>query len=242
MWSDLKNKVILVTGAGAGIGNALVKQLASAGATVIAVARSEAQLKDLVASDAQRIKPLLLDLSNWDKVREGLAAVPQLDGLVNNAGVAIIKPFEELTEQDFDTHFNVNIKAVFNVTQALLPKLRNGSSIVNVSSIAASRSFAGHTAYSATKAAVDSLTKSLALELGVRQIRVNSVNPTVVLTKMGRDNWTDPAKSGPLLAHIPLNRFCEVHEVVDAIGYLLSQKSSFVNGHHINLEGGYAVS
>ncbi|XP_030564362.1 L-xylulose reductase [Drosophila novamexicana] len=242
MWSDLKNKVILVTGAGAGIGNALVKQLASAGATVIAVARSEAQLKDLVASDAKHIKPLLLDLSNWDKVREGLAAVPQLDGLVNNAGVAIIKPFEELTEQDFDTHFNVNIKAVFNVTQALLPKLRNGSSIVNVSSIAASRSFAGHTAYSATKAAVDSLTKSLALELGVRQIRVNSVNPTVVLTKMGRDNWTDPAKSGPLLAHIPLNRFCEVHEVVDAIGYLLSQKSSFVNGHHINLEGGYAVS
>ncbi|EDW65173.1 L-xylulose reductase [Drosophila virilis] len=242
MWSDVKNKVILVTGAGAGIGNALVKQLASAGATVIAVARSEAQLKDLVASDAKHIKPLLLDLSNWDKVREGLAAVPQLDGLVNNAGVAIIKPFEELTEQDFDTHFNVNIKAVFNVTQALLPKLRNGSSIVNVSSIAASRSFAGHTAYSATKAAVDSLTKSLALELGVRQIRVNSVNPTVVLTKMGRDNWTDPAKSGPLLAHIPLNRFCEVHEVVDAIGYLLSQKSSFVNGHHINLEGGYAVS
>ncbi|XP_017871595.1 PREDICTED: L-xylulose reductase [Drosophila arizonae] len=242
MWSDLKNKVILVTGAGAGIGNALVKQLAAAGATVIAVARSEPQLRDLVAIDAQHIKPLLLDLRDWNKVREGLSAVPPLDGLVNNAGVAIIKPFAELTEQDFDTQFDVNIKAVFNVTQALLPKLRNGSSIVNVSSIAASRSFAGHTAYSATKAALDSLTKSLALELGERQIRVNSVNPTVVLTKMGRDNWSDPGKSGPLLAHIPLHRFCEVHEVVDAIGYLLSSKSSFVNGHHINLEGGYSVS
>ncbi|TDG39475.1 hypothetical protein AWZ03_014101 [Drosophila navojoa] len=242
MWSDLKNKVILVTGAGAGIGNALVKQLAAAGATVIAVARSEAQLRDLVAVDEQHIKPLLLDLRDWNKVREDLSAVPPLDGLVNNAGVAIIKPFAELTEQDFDTQFDVNIKAVFNVTQALLPKLRNGSSIVNVSSIAASRSFAGHTAYSATKAALDSLTKSLALELGERQIRVNSVNPTVVLTKMGRDNWSDPAKSGPLLAHIPLHRFCEVQEVVDAIGYLLSSKSSFVNGHHINLEGGYSVS
>ncbi|KAH8416846.1 hypothetical protein KR222_007741 [Zaprionus bogoriensis] len=243
MWPSLNNKVILVTGAGGGIGSALVQQLASVGATVIAVARNECQLKELVAGDeTKRIKPLLLDLSDWDNVAAGLANVPQLDGLVNNAGVAIIKPFAELTEQDFDTHFDVNIKAVFRVTQALLPKLRDGSSVVNVSSLAASRSFAGHTAYSATKAAVDSLTKSLALELGPRKIRVNSVNPTVVLTKMGRDNWSAPEKSGPLLAHIPLNRFCEVHEVTDAIGYLLSDKSSFINGHHINIEGGYSVS
>ncbi|KAH8289344.1 hypothetical protein KR054_004036 [Drosophila jambulina] len=242
MWTDLAGKVILVTGAGAGIGQALVKQLASSGVSVIAVARKEEQLKELVSFDPKHIQPLQLDLSEWQKVREVLANVPMLDGLVNNAGVAIIKPFEELTEQDFDTHFDVNIKAVFNVTQALLPRLRDGASIVNVSSIASTRSFAGHTIYSATKAALDSLTKSLALELGPRRIRVNSVNPTVVLTKMGRDNWTDPAKSGPLLAHIPLNRFCEVHEVVDATGYLLSSKSSFVNGHHILLEGGYSVS
>ncbi|XP_068158935.1 L-xylulose reductase [Drosophila tropicalis] len=242
MWGDLKDKVILVTGTGSGIGHALVQELAKAGATVIAVARNDAQLKELASYDPKHIQTLKLDLAHWDQVKETLSKVPQLDGLVNNAGVAIIKPFEELTEQDFDTHFNVNIKAVFNVTQALLPKLRDGSSIVNVSSIAASRSFAGHTAYSATKAALDSLTKSLALELGPRKIRVNSVNPTVVLTKMGRDNWSDPAKSGPLLAHIPLNRFCEVQEVVDAIGYLLSNKSTFVNGHHILLEGGYAVS
>lgn len=138
--------------------------------------------------------------------------------------------------------FDVNIKAVFNVTQTLLPKMKENSSIVMVSSLAASRSFDGHSAYSATKAAVDSLTRSLALELGPRNIRVNSVNPTVVLTKMGRDNWSDPAKANPLLSHIPLSRFCEVHEVVDAMVYLLSDKSSFVNGHHLNLEGGYSVS
>ncbi|XP_033252899.1 L-xylulose reductase-like [Drosophila miranda] len=127
MWADLKNKVILVTGAGAGIGQALVKELAGAGATVIAVARSEAQLKELAAFDPKHIQPLQLDLAEWQPVREALAKVPLLDGLVNNAGV--------------------------------------------------------------------------------------------VLTKMGRDNWSDPGKSGPLLAHIPLNRFCEVQEVVDATGY-----------------------
>ncbi|XP_005186167.1 L-xylulose reductase [Musca domestica] len=241
MYENMKNKTILVTGAGAGIGNELCRQLAQAGANVIAVARSTEQLKEL-RSFSPSIKTLQVDLKDWQQVRQTLATVPDLDGLVNNAAVAIIRPFTELTEQDFDNTFDVNIKAVFNVTQTVLPKLKPNSCIVNVSSLAASRSFDGHTVYSATKAAVDSLTRSLALELGPRKIRVNSVNPTVVLTKMGRDNWSDPAKSGPLLAHIPQNRFCEVQEVVDGIVYLLSDKSSFVNGHHLNLEGGYSVS
>ncbi|XP_065363725.1 L-xylulose reductase [Calliphora vicina] len=241
MYGDMKNKTILVTGAGAGIGNALCKQLAEAGANVIAVARSAEQLKEL-KTQQPTIQTLQIDLKDWQQVRQHLQKVPLLDGLVNNAGIAIIKPFSDLTEQDFDDTFDVNIKAVFNVTQTLLPKLKDNSSVVMVSSLAASRSFDGHAAYSATKAAVDSLTRSLALELGPRKIRVNSVNPTVVLTKMGRDNWSDPAKADPLLNHIPLHRFCEVQEVIDAMVYLLSEKSSFVNGHHLNLEGGYSVS
>lgn len=139
----------------------------------------------------------------------------------------------------FSSQFNVNFKAVFNVTQQIVPRLKSGSSIVNVSSLAGKIGIEGHSVYSATKAAVDSLTQSLALELGPRNIRVNSVNPTVILTKMGRDNWSDPAKSGPLLNSIPLHRFGEVFEVVDAIVYFLSSKSSFVNGHALPLEGGY---
>uniref|UniRef100_A0A1I8PT90 Ketoreductase domain-containing protein n=1 Tax=Stomoxys calcitrans TaxID=35570 RepID=A0A1I8PT90_STOCA len=241
MYENMKNKTILVTGAGAGIGNDLCKQLAEAGANVVAVARSSEQLKELRSFNSS-IKTFQVDLKDWSQVRQTLANVPALDGLVNNAGIAIIRPFTELTEQDFDDTFDVNIKAVFNVTQTVLPKLKENSSVVMVSSLAASRSFDGHAVYSATKAAVDSLTRSLALELGPRKIRVNSVNPTVVLTKMGRDNWSDPAKAGPLLAHIPQRRFCEVQEVVDAIVFLLSDKSSFVNGHHLNLEGGYSVS
>lgn len=97
----------------------------------------------------------------------------------------------------------------------------------------------GHSIYSATKAAVDSLTQSLALELGPRKIRVNSVNPTVVLTAMGLANWSDPAKSGPLLDSIPLHRFAEVSDVVEPILFLLSERSAFVNGHSLPIEGGY---
>lgn len=137
------------------------------------------------------------------------------------------------------SQFDVNFKAVFNVTQQIVPRLKSGSSIVNVSSLASKIGIQGHSVYSATKAAVDSLTQSLALELGPRNIRVNSVNPTVILTKMGRKNWSDPAKSEPLLNNIPLHRFGEVSEVVDAIVYFLSDKSSFVNGHSLPLEGGY---
>ncbi|XP_037936801.1 L-xylulose reductase [Teleopsis dalmanni] len=241
MSPDLSNKLILVTGAGKGIGYALCKFLVNCGANVIALARDAEQLSKL-KGECSNIKTINVDLRNWDATRECLSKVPPLDGLVNNAGVAIIKPFEELTKEDFDSTFDVNIKAVFNVTQALSPKLKDNASIVMVSSLAASRSFQGHSVYSATKAAIDSLTQSLALELGPRNIRVNSVNPTVVLTDMGRENWSDPKKSGPLLNHIPLRRFCEVNEVTDAISYLLSSNSSFINGHHLNLEGGYSVS
>lgn len=218
------------------------------GANVIAVSRNQSHLDSLKADCSRlvggQLTTLQLDLTDsWMKIRETLQSevTVLLDGLVNNAGVAYIKPFEKITEDDFDASFNVNVKAVFNVTQSLLQKFKEGAKIVNVSSLASTRSFAGHSAYSATKAAVDSLTKSLALELGPKKIRVNAVNPTVILTQMGRENWSDPKKAGPLLNHIPLNRFGEVDEVVNAITYLLGDESSYVNGHQLFLEGGYSV-
>lgn len=135
--------------------------------------------------------------------------------------------------------FNVNFKAMFNITQLVVPRMAAGGSIVNVSSLASKIGIAGHSVYSASKAAVDSLTQSLALDLATKNIRVNSVNPTVVLTQMGRANWSDPVKSAPLLNAIPLHRFAELHEVVEPIIYFLSERSSFINGHQLPIEGGY---
>lgn len=241
MESDLKNKTYLITGAGQGIGNELCKKLYNLGANVIALSRSIEYLNEL-KNECPNIKIICCDLKDWQNTRESLKNLENLDGLINNAGIAIIKPFSELTENDFDETFNVNIKAVFNVTQTLLPNLKKNSSVVNISSLASSRSFDGHSVYSATKAAVDSLTRSLALELSAKEIRFNTVNPTVILTKMGRENWSNPAKAEPLLNHIPLRRFGEVSEVVNTIVFLLSSNSNFVNGHHLLLEGGYSVS
>lgn len=184
-----------------------------------------------------------VDLMNWNETKQALRNVGSLDGLVNNAGIAVIKPFSEITEDDFDRQMGVNIKAVFNVCQVIVPQMRDGGSIVNVSSLASSRAFQDHSAYSISKAGVDMLTKSLALELGTlgRSIRVNSVNPTVILTKMGRENWSEPSKAKPLLDKIPMKRFGEVSEVIEPIVYLLSDKSSFINGTHMLIEGGYSV-
>jgi L-xylulose reductase len=133
----------------------------------------------------------------------------------------------------------MHVLACFNVLQSLLPKLNDGASIVNISSLAGLRAFYGHSVYSASKAGLDALTKSLAVELGPRKIRVNSVNPTVILTRMGRENWSEPSKAKPLLSKIPLGRFGEVKEVVDPVIYLLSDQSSFINGHCLPIEGGF---
>lgn len=135
---------------------------------------------------------------------------------------------------------NVNLKGIFNVTQILIPKMNDGGSIVNVSSLAGLSAFADHSVYSITKAGLDGLTRALALEYGKRNIRVNSVNPTVVWTKMSIDHWSG-ARGDELKGQIPLHRFAEVREVVDPIIFLLSGKSSFINGHSVPIEGGYSA-
>lgn len=230
------------------------------GANVFGVSRSLGPLNEIKEElKGTSFQAIQLDLADWNKTKEVLGNLDvKLDGIVNNAGIAIIKPFNELSEDDYDQVMNVNLKgkhiedntcyysaelieifqACFNVIQSLLPKLNNGASIVNISSLAGLCAFEGHSVYSASKAGLDALTKSLAVELGPRKIRVNSVNPTVILTRMGRDNWSDPAKANPLLSRIPLRRFGEVKEVVDPVIYLLSDQSSFVNGVQLPIEGG----
>lgn len=216
----------------------MVDQLVKNGANVVAVSRSAGPLEAL-KKEWPRVETIQLDISDWKQTKELLGKVGSLDGLVNNAGVAIIKSIEEFTEEDFDNTVNVNLKGQFVVTQTLLPKLKDGASIVNISSLAGLKAFPDHSVYSMTKAGLDAFTRSLALELGPRKIRVNSLNPTVILTRMGKDNWSDPKKADPLLSKIPLRRFGEVKEVVDPILFLLSDRSSYINGQMLPVEGGF---
>ncbi|KAF3691453.1 L-xylulose reductase [Channa argus] len=234
-------KRALVTGAGKGIGRATALALTRCGAKVVAVTRTQDDLNSLV-QECPSITPVCVDLADWGAAKAALEDVGPIDLLVNNAACANLQPFLEVTPEQFDQSFNVNVKAVLHVSQIVARAMKargSGGSIVNVSSQASQCAIRDHAVYCATKAALDMLTKVMALELGPYQIRVNSVNPTVVMTKMGRQGWSDPEKARTIISRIPLGHFAEVEDVVNSILFLLSDKSNMTNGVTLPVDGGF---
>nr|CAI5862096.1 unnamed protein product [Callosobruchus analis] len=157
----------------------------------------------------------------------------------------MIKSLATVTEDDVNSIFDLNVKALINVTKLAIQNMveRNVSgSIVNISSQASLAGLLEQTVYCASKGAVDAFTRAAALEYGPRNIRVNSVNPTVIMTDMGRLWWSDPNRARPMKDKIPLNRFGEVREVTDAVLYLLSDKASMVNGVCLPIDGGFTAT
>ncbi|XP_069122877.1 L-xylulose reductase-like [Argopecten irradians] len=233
-------KRALVTGAGKGIGREIAKKLVECGAETFALSRTQADL-DSLKSEVTSMNIVQADLQDWDGSRKILEQLGPIDLLVNNAGVSSPAPFMEVKKEQLDFTYDINVKAIVNVSQVCAKGMierGKGGAIVNMSSVASTMALKGHTSYGSSKGAVDMLTKVMCLELGPHKIRVNAVNPTVVWTDMGKASWTDPVKSGPLLSRIPLNKFVEVEDVVNATLFLLSDKSTMVNGTCMLLEGG----
>ncbi|XP_025098528.1 L-xylulose reductase-like [Pomacea canaliculata] len=233
-------KRALVTGAGKGIGRDIAVALHKYGAETVAISRSQEDL-DLLKSECPGIQTVNLDLAEWSNVKTVVGGLGYFDLLVNSAGVTRVGPFLDVSEDDIDYVFNVNYKCLFNVCQTVakgMVERGQGGAIVNISSVASTIGLADHAVYCSTKGAVDSLTQVMALELGVKKIRVNCVNPTVVMTDMGRKVWSDPAKANPVLARIPLGHFAEIEDVRNAVMFLLSEKASMINGSCMPIEGG----
>ncbi|KAF5287517.1 hypothetical protein FQA39_LY04145 [Lamprigera yunnana] len=237
------NCVDHTTGLGAtvlSVGRQIAKRLVQCGADVIAVGRTQSDL-DSIKLEHPSIRTIVLDIQNWSKTKEALKDVGNIDLLVNNAGVAILEPILDVSEASFDNTFSTNVKSAVNLTQIVAKNLierKAPGAIVNVSSQAGIRAIENHAIYCSSKAALDLFTKVSALELGPHNIRVNSVNPTVIMTDMGRLGWSDPAKADPLINRTPLRRFVEVDEVVDTILYLLSDKASMITGSCLPVDGG----
>jgi len=230
----------LVTGAGKGIGRAVATMLAESGADVVALGRTAADLDSLAAEIGCRT--IVADVADAERAAEAVAL--PLDLLVNNAGISILEPALEATPAAFDVVLRVNTWAPLRLAQVVAADLiaRGGrGAIVNVSSTASSRGLALHAAYCASKAGLDALTRVLAIELGAHGIRVNSVNPTVTLTPMAQRAWSDPARSAPMLARIPLGRFVEPEEVARTICFLLSDDAAMVNGACLEVDGGFSA-
>jgi L-xylulose reductase len=237
-----KGKRTLVTGAGKGIGREIAGALAREGADVIAVSRTESDLKSLAAETGCRT--IVADLSLPDEVRRAAHEAGDFDLLVNNAGISILEPFLTASPENFMQVYATNVASCLVISQALANKLiaqgRPGA-IVNISSQASKVGLRNHASYCSSKGALDQLTRVMALELGPHRIRVNAVNPTVVLTPMGEMAWSDPAKAGPMLARIPLGRFAKPSDVADAVLYLLSDEASMIHGVTLPVDGGFLI-
>lgn len=240
---DFSSRTIIVTGAGKGIGRATALYLNARGAAVVALSRSPDDLARLTAEIGCRT--IGVDFADADATRAAAEAALPADLLVNCAGTTELDSFLDLSVKTFDHIMAVNCRAPMIVAQvfarALLERAGRGA-IVNVSSLSSFIGFADHAAYCASKGALDGLTRVMANELGRRGIRVNGVHPVVTLTPMAEKAWSDPAKSGPMLARIPLGRFVQPEEVAAVIAYLLSDAAAMVNGIDMPVDGGFLIN
>ncbi|XP_060522589.1 L-xylulose reductase-like [Cylas formicarius] len=237
-------KRALVTGAGSGIGRGVAVRLSKGGAKVVALDMNLERLMEL-KREFPSIETVHADLRNWDASKKVIKSSLPIDLLVNNAGIATIDRITEITAEKFDNTFHVNVRSLFLVSQIVVEDLlqrKSAGAIVNLSSQAAKAGFLHRTLYCSSKGAVDAFTRALAIEVGPHKIRVNSVNPTVVFTELGKRIWSDPAKKEWMLSRIPLNKFAEIKDVEDAIVFLLSDKAAMTTGSCLPIDGGFLAS
>lgn len=248
----LQERVALVTGATSGIGRATALLFAESGASVAAVGRNEqklAELREEVGERGDRLLIIRADVTAEEEARRVVAETVghfgALDVLVNAAGHISNGTVETTTLAAWDAMLNVNLRAVFNLMQQAVPYLqKRGGNIVNVSSVTGLRAFPGVLAYCVSKAGLDQLTRCAALELAAAGIRVNAVNPGVVVTEIHKRGGMSEADYSAFLERSkgthPLGRVGEAREVAELILFLASERASWITGATYSIDGGRA--
>src|SRR5580698_1946068 len=242
--SKLANKVALVTGGSRGIGAAIAKRLAADGASVAITYASDAKSASDVVKAIElaggKAVAIQADAANAEAVKaaveKAVATLGRLDVLVNNAGTAIPKKFEDTTLEELDRVININIRGVFVATQAALKHLNNNGRIINIGSCVGERMMTpGLVPYSATKGAVKMFTQGLSREVGDRGITVNNVQPGPIDTELNpaAGDWAVPQK-----AATALGRYGTVDEVAALVAFVASPESAYITGTSLTVDGG----
>jgi NAD(P)-dependent dehydrogenase (short-subunit alcohol dehydrogenase family) len=243
----MKDKVVIITGASSGIGRAAALLFAKKGSKVVAVGRNEKELNAL--RDEVEIKVQLADVRENTQVEklvnDTIDSFGQIDVLVNAAGILLNGTIEDTKLEDWDKMMNVNLRSVFFLMQKCVPHLeKTKGNIVNVSSVAGIRAFPNVLAYCVSKAAIDQLTRCSALELAPKKIRVNAVNPGVVVTNLHKRGGMDDEKYKEFLENSkrthPIGRVGEASEIAELIYYLASKKAAWITGATYSIDGGRA--
>jgi NAD(P)-dependent dehydrogenase (short-subunit alcohol dehydrogenase family) len=239
---------MLVTGASSGIGLAVAGTLADEGADVILLGRDHERLvAALVQLEAPGHHRLVeADLADYEQVSEASRVLASegipLDGLVHCAGVFQPAPFGDIGPEGLERTWGVNARGPFHLTQALAPQLRDGSAIVFVTSVSAHVGMAGQSAYAMSKGAVEALSRTLAVELAPRSIRVNTIAPGFVATPMNEGFRKVPGLADRRARAALVGRLGRPGEIASVASFLLSEEAAFVNGITIHANGGYPIA
>lgn len=254
MERSFAGKVVVVTGASSGIGHAVAVKFATESAQVVALGRNQSALSEVEASIRNAGgEPLTItvDVTNENQVHHAVAEainrLGRLDVLVNAAGHISTGSIEETSLSAWDAMMNVNLRAVFHLMQLAAPYLiQTKGNIVNVSSVTGLRSFPGVLAYCVSKAGVDQLTRCAALELASKGVRVNAVNPGVVITEIHKRGGMSEEAYAKFLEHSktthPLGRVGDPKEIAELVFYLASERASWITGATYQIDGGRALT
>ncbi len=245
---NLKNKYALVTGAGKGLGRACSIALAEAGATIIALSRTQSDL-DKLEKEIKRIKGKVIkvtcDVMDYKKLKEKLDKIKIIDILVNNAGTNIPEPFDKIKQESMNYIVDLNLKAAFNVAQLVVKKMlknkKRSGSIINMSSQLGHVGMAGRNVYNMTKFGIEGLTKGMGVELAKHNIRVNTVAPTFVATPMVKRFFKNKEFKKLALSNIPMGKLATESDVATSVCFLASSASSMITATSILIDGGWTA-
>ena len=239
---DLKGKKVLVTGASGGIGKAIALELSSSGADLCLTGRNKTKLENLQKIIGGNCQIIISDLSNSQGI-ENLAdqaqkIMGQIDILVNNAGITKDNLFIRMSEDDWNEVININLNSIFKLTKQLIKGMikRRYGRIINITSVIGVAGGAGQSNYSASKAGIIAMSKSLAQEVGSRSVTVNSIAPGFIETNMTAELSDD--RKEDILRSISVGRLGKPDDIAGAVCFLASDKASYITGQTIHINGG----
>src|SRR5579863_5952620 len=252
MWSEtvgsLDGKVAIVTGASRGIGRAIAEVFAREGARVAICGRKQETLDQVAAEIGPRVKAIACHVGRPEQIEQLIASTARelgpVDILVNNAATNIsFGPCLEIDESQFDKMIEINLKSAFRLIQAVAPGMcaRGSGSIVNIASIAGLRPQLHSLLYSMTKAALIMMTKSYALELGSKGVRVNAIAPGLIETALSEHYWKGEAQLQSVLEKQPIQRLGQPSDVAELALLLASEKGSYITGQTLTVDGGFLL-
>jgi dehydrogenase/reductase SDR family protein 4 len=244
----LNEKVAIVTGASRGIGRAIAEVFAHEGARVVICGRKQETLDQVAAEIGPSVKPVACHVGRADQIEKMVATTARefgpVDILVNNAATNIsFGPCLDIGEAQFDKMVEINLKSAFRLVKAVAPGMcaRGSGSIINIASIAGLRPQWHSLLYSMTKAALIMMTKSYALELGTKGVRVNAIAPGLIQTALSEHYWKDEAQREKVLGRQPIQRLGQPSDIAHLALLLASENGSYITGQTLAVDGGFLL-